>query len=104
MPRQGDMPSTHGVVEPKAEGVSIDVQRRSLANIRSATSWSGRDGCSCRSRAEPSAVPPYFAFGGASLLVVDAWAAGGAWVMGLLAAGGIAYVIGGLTVQHQSAE
>ena len=52
----------------------------------------------------PQPCPPYFAFGGASLLVVDAWAAGGAWVMGLLAAGGIAYVIGGLTVQHQSAE
>lgn len=41
-------------------------------------------------------VPPYFALGGASLLVVDAWAAGGAWVMGLLAVGSVAYMIGGL--------
>lgn len=41
-------------------------------------------------------VPPYFAFGGASLLVVDDWVAGGAWVMGLLAVGSVAYMIGGL--------
>lgn len=41
-------------------------------------------------------VPPYFAFGGASLIVVDDWAAAGAWVVGLLALGGLAYGIGGL--------
>lgn len=41
-------------------------------------------------------VPLYFAFGGLSLLVVHDWAAGGAWVLGLLALGSIAYMIGGL--------
>lgn len=41
-------------------------------------------------------VPPYFALGGASLVVVDDWAGAGAWALGLLALGSLAYGMGGL--------